>query len=98
MHAKHRLSDDDVRHRHPHFGMSAWAAEVPPVRYARWPGSADAGWPRLSGPGGHVGSEDVVGVPVEILARTVVAHRGLRLGVPGCDLRLGDLPRRRAWS
>ena len=40
----------------------------------------------VSGAGGHVGSEDVVGVPVEGLAGPVVAHGGAGIGVPGCDL------------
>ena len=39
-------------------------------------------WVRCgSGAGGHVGGEDVVGVTVEVLAGTVVAHRGARVGM-----------------
>jgi len=42
-----------------------------------------------SGAGCHAGSQDVVRVPVEILAGSVVAHRGTWIGVPGGDL---DVP------
>jgi nucleoside 2-deoxyribosyltransferase len=37
----------------------------------------------VSGAGGHIGGEDVVGVPVEGLAGSVIAHGGARIGVPG---------------
>jgi len=36
---------------------------------------------RRSGSRRHVGGEDVVGVPVEVLPRPVVAHGGARIGV-----------------
>jgi len=39
-----------------------------------------------SGAGGHVAGEDVVGVPVEVLAGPVIAHGRARIGVPGGDL------------
>ena len=44
-----------------------------------------------SGAGGHVSGEDVVGVPVEILTGVVVAHGGLRVGVPGGDLYVAEV-------
>ena len=43
---------------------------------------------RRSGAGGHVGGEDVVGVPVELVAGTVVAHGGAGVSVPGGDLHV----------
>ena len=42
-----------------------------------------------SGSGGHVGGEDVVGVAVQVLAGSVIAHRGARVSVTGRDL---DVP------
>ncbi|MCY1145727.1 hypothetical protein OWR29_47670, partial [Actinoplanes sp. Pm04-4] len=37
-----------------------------------------------------VSGEDLVGVPVEVLAGAVVAHRGLRVGVSGGDLYIAE--------
>jgi hypothetical protein len=45
----------------------------------------------VSGAGGHVGGEDVVGVPVEVLAGPVVAHGGAGVGVPGGDLDIAQV-------
>jgi hypothetical protein len=53
---------------------------------AGWRGDA-AG----SGTGGHEGGEDVVRVAVEVLAGSVVAHRGARVGAAGGDLDIPDL-------
>jgi hypothetical protein len=36
--------------------------------------------------GGHIGGEDVVGVPVQVVAGTVVSHGGAWVGVAGGDL------------
>ena len=44
-----------------------------------------------SGAGGHVGSEDVVGVPVEVLAGPVVARGRAGIGVPGGDLDIAQV-------
>ena len=38
------------------------------------------------------GGEDVVGVPVEVLAGAVVAHGRPRIGVTGGDLHVGTRP------
>jgi hypothetical protein len=43
----------------------------------------------MSGTGGHVGGEDVVGMAVEVLAGPVIPHRGARVGMAGGDL---DVP------
>jgi hypothetical protein len=40
---------------------------------------------------GHVGGEDVVGVAVEVLAGTVVAHGGAGVGVAGGDLDVAEV-------
>jgi hypothetical protein len=42
------------------------------------------------GPGGHVGSEDVVRVAIEVLARPVVAHRRPQVGMAGGDLHIAQ--------
>ena len=42
-----------------------------------------------SGPGGHVRSQDVVWVAVEVLAGSVITHRGARIRMAGGDL---DIP------
>ena len=47
------------------------------------------GYAAASGARGHIGGEDVVGVPVEVLAGAVVAHGGAGVGAPGGDL---DIP------
>ncbi len=47
--------------------------------------------PESSGTGGHVGSEDVVRMAVKVLACSVVAHGGPRVGVPGCDLYVAQV-------
>ena len=39
-----------------------------------------------SGAGGHVGGEDIVRVPVEVLAGAVIPRGGAGIGVPGGDL------------
>ncbi len=44
-----------------------------------------------SGAGSHVGGENVVGMPVEILAGSVVTHRGPGVGVPGSDLHVAQV-------
>src|SRR5690242_14562815 len=44
-----------------------------------------------SGAGGHVGGEDVVRIAVQVLARSVVAHGGSRVGVPGSDLDVAEV-------
>ncbi len=44
-----------------------------------------------SGAGGHVGGEDVVGVAVEVLASTVVADGGARVGMAGGDLDVAQV-------
>ncbi|MFG1891681.1 hypothetical protein ACGFIR_27890 [Micromonospora sp. NPDC049051] len=41
-------------------------------------------------PGGHIHGEDVVGVAVEVLADSVVAHGGSRVGVAGGDLYVAE--------
>jgi hypothetical protein len=41
-------------------------------------------------PGGHARGQDVVGVPVEVLAGPVVAHGGSRIGVAGGDLHVAQ--------
>jgi hypothetical protein len=61
--------------RHPHIGKTVWAA-----RPARRLDSA-----------GHVGGEDLVGLRVEVLAVSVVAHGGAWVGVPGGDLHLAQV-------
>ena len=45
----------------------------------------------VSGAGGHVGGEDVVGVAVEVLAGSVVAHGGAGVGVAGGDLDITQI-------
>jgi hypothetical protein len=52
-----------------------------------------------SGCRGHVGGEDVAGVSVEVLARSVVAHGAAWVGVP-CSSRdhVRDSPGRRSAS
>ena len=45
----------------------------------------------VSGAGGHVGGEDVVGVAVEVLACPVVAHGGAGVGVAGGDLDITQI-------
>src|SRR5581483_4625766 len=47
-----------------------------------------------SGAGGHEGGEDVVRVTVEVLASTVVAHRGAGIGVTGGDLDIAQVDAR----
>src|SRR5258706_2305991 len=47
--------------------------------------------PARSGSGGHVGGQDVVGVAVEVLAGSVVTHRGARVGVAGSDLDIAKV-------
>ena len=59
--------------------------------------------PRLSlglvGAGGHVGGEDLVGVAVEVLAGSVVAHGGARVAVADGDLYVAQVyAERRARS
>src|SRR5690242_18539142 len=44
-----------------------------------------------SGPGGHVRSQDVVGVAVQVVARPVVAHGGARIGMPSRDLGVAQI-------
>jgi hypothetical protein len=44
-----------------------------------------------SGAGGHVGGEDVVGVPVEVLAGPVIAGSCAGIGVPGGDLDIAQV-------
>jgi hypothetical protein len=44
-----------------------------------------------SGARGHVGSEDVVGVAVEVLTGAVVAHRCPRVSVAGRDLHVSQV-------
>ena len=48
----------------------------------------------VSGAGGHVGGEDVVGVAVEVLAGPVLAHGGARVGVAGGDLDIAQVDAR----
>jgi hypothetical protein len=43
------------------------------------------------GAGCYVGGEDVVGVPVEVLAGSDAAHGGARVGVPGRDLDVAEI-------
>jgi hypothetical protein len=45
----------------------------------------------VSGAGGHIGGEDVVGVPVEVLAGAVVAGGRAGIGVPGGDLDIAQV-------
>ena len=45
----------------------------------------------VSGARGHVGGEDVVGVPVEVLAGPVVAGGRAGIGVPGGDLDIAQV-------
>ena len=42
------------------------------------------------GSGGHVGGEDVAGVPVEVAAGAVVAHGGAWVGVASRDLHVAQ--------
>jgi hypothetical protein len=44
-----------------------------------------------SGAGGHVGGEDVVWVPVEVLAGPVIPHGGAGIGMPGGDLDIAQV-------
>jgi hypothetical protein len=55
------------------------------------PGAYMTGDTAASGARGHVGGEDVVGVPVEVLAGTVVAHGGAGIGMPGGDLGIAQV-------
>ncbi len=45
----------------------------------------------VSGARGHVGGEDVVGVPVEVVAGPVIAGGGAGIGVPGGDLDIAQV-------
>ena len=45
----------------------------------------------LSGSGGHVGGEDVVGVAVEVLSSSVVTHGGAGVSVTGGDLDVAEV-------
>ncbi len=45
----------------------------------------------MSGGAGHAGGEDVVGVVVEVLACSVVAHGGAWGGVSGGDLDVAQV-------
>lgn len=40
--------------------------------------------------GGHIGGEDVVGMPVEVFASTFVAHGRAWIGVTGGDLHIAQ--------
>ena len=44
-----------------------------------------------SGAGRHVGGQDVVRVAVQVLACSVVPHRGARVGVAGGDLNIAQV-------
>ena len=44
-----------------------------------------------SGARGHVGGEDVIGVPVEVLAGPVIARGRAGIGVPGGDLDIAQV-------
>jgi len=61
--------------------------------YSAMQGASRSFWVREaragSGAGGHEGGEDVVGVAIQVLASSVVAHGGARIGVTGDDL---DVP------
>src|SRR5580692_1684079 len=55
-----------------------------------WPWETLAG----SGAGGHECGQDVVRVAVEVLAGSVIPHRGARIGVPGGDLDITQVDSR----
>ena len=66
--------------------MFGWLALL-----ARSDRAKDAGDAAVSGTGGHVGGESVVGVPVEILAGPVIAGGRAGIGVPGGDLDIAQV-------
>ena len=47
-----------------------------------------------SGAGGHVGGQGIVRRAVQILAGTVIPHRGARVGVTGSDLHITQIDTR----
>jgi len=44
-----------------------------------------------SGAGGHEGGQDIVRVPVEVVAGSVISHCGAGVGVPGGDLDIAQV-------
>jgi hypothetical protein len=44
-----------------------------------------------SGAGSHESGEDVVRMTVQVLAGSVVAHGGARVGMAGCDLGVPEI-------
>jgi len=67
------------------------------IRYSAMPGvsrGGRTGTRASSGTGGHVGGQDVVRVAVEVVAGSVVPHRGAQVGVAGGDLDVSQVDAR----
>jgi hypothetical protein len=82
---------DRVRQTIPAPALPVWPGTVVrdvPVRSSACQCVRSFGCVEL-GAGGHVGGEDVVRVPVEVLACPVIPHRGAGVGVAGANL---DIP------
>jgi len=76
-------------------GESAGLGVFPDLRGPGWAARSSARsrfmFESWSGAGGHVSGEDVVGMAVEILAGSVIAHRGPRVSVAGRDLHVAQV-------